>query len=143
MTTPAEDKTGFSAEERAAMKERAAELKAPSSKKLSGEADLVEKISAMDPAEQKIAQRLHALVTEHAPHLAPKTWYGMPAWTKGGKLICFFQAASKFKTRYSTLGFEENAALDEGTFWPTAYAITQLTPELEQKIVALIIRAAA
>jgi len=143
VTTPADGKTGLSAEERAAIKERAAELKAPRSKKLSGEADLLEKISAMDPAEQKIAQRLHALVTEHAPHLAPKTWYGMPAWAKDGTVICFFQAASKFKTRYSTLGFEENAALDEGTFWPTAYAITQLTPELEQRIIALVIKAAA
>lgn len=143
MAPSARQETGFSAEEQAAMKDRAAELKAPRSKKLSGEADLLEKISAMDPAEQKIAHRLHALVTEHAPHLAPKTWYGMPAWAKDGKVICFFQAASKFKTRYSTLGFDENAALDDGNFWPTAYALTELTPELEHKIVALITKAAA
>jgi uncharacterized protein YdhG (YjbR/CyaY superfamily) len=97
----------------------------------------------MDPAEQKIAQRLHALVTEHAPQLAPKTWYGMPAWAKDGTVICFFQAASKFKTRYSTLGFDENAALDDGNFWPTAYAITELTPDLERTIVGLITKAAA
>ena len=143
MTTPTGDKTGLSTEERAAIKERAAELKAPRSKKLSGEADLLEKISAMDPDEQKIAQRLHALVTEHAPHLAPRTWYGMPAWAKNGKVICFFQAASKFKTRYSTLGFDENAALDEGDFWPTAYAITRLNPEVEEKIVEMLKRASA
>jgi len=143
VTTPTGDKTGLSTEERAAIKERAAELKAPRSKKLSGEADLLEKISAMDPDEQKIAQRLHALVTEHAPHLAPRTWYGMPAWAKNGKVICFFQAASKFKTRYSTLGFDENAALDEGDFWPTAYAITRLNPEVEEKIVEMLKRASA
>lgn len=142
MAPSANEKTGFSAEEQAAMKDRAAELKAPRSKKLSGEADLLEKIAAMGPAEQKIARRLHALVTEHAPHLAPKTWYGMPAWAKDGKVICFFQAASKFKTRYSTLGFDENAALDDGNFWPTAYAITELTAEVEHKIIALIIKAA-
>ena len=143
MAPPADQETGFSAEERAAMKDRAAELRTPRSKKLSGEADLLEKIAAMDPAEQKIAQRLHALVTEHAPQLAPKTWYGMPAWAKDGTVICFFQAASKFKTRYSTLGFDENAALDDGNFWPTAYAITELTPDLENTIVALITKAAA
>ena len=142
MAPSANEKTGFSAEEQAAMKDRAAELKAPRSKKLSGEADLLEKIATMGPAEQKIARRLHALVTEHAPHLAPKTWYGMPAWANDGKVICFFQAASKFKTRYSTLGFDENAALDDGNFWPTAYAITELTAEVEHKIIALIIKAA-
>jgi uncharacterized protein YdhG (YjbR/CyaY superfamily) len=143
VTPPVEKKPSFSTEERTAMKERAAELKAPRNKKASGEADMMDKISAMDPLEQKIAQRLHALVTEHAPHLAPKTWYGMPAWAKDGTVICFFQAASKFKTRYSTLGFDENAALDEGNFWPTAFAITQLTPEIEQKIVALITKASS
>lgn len=143
MAPSADQESGFSAEERAAMKERAAELKAPRSKKLSGEADLLEKISAMDAAEQKIAHRLHALVTEHAPQLAPKTWYGMPAWAKDGKVICFFQAASKFKTRYSTFGFDESAALDDGNLWPTTYALTELTPQLEHKIVALIIKAAA
>lgn len=142
MAPSANQETGFSAEEQAAMKDRAAELTAPRSKKLSGEADLLEKIAAMGPSEQKIARRLHALVTEHAPHLAPKTWYGMPAWAKDGKVICFFQAASKFKTRYSTLGFDENAALDDGNFWPTAYAITELTAEVEHKIIALIIKAA-
>jgi len=143
MAPPADQEPGFSAEERAAMKDRATELRTPRSKKLSGEADLLEKIAAMDPAEQKIAQRLHALVTEHAPQLAPKTWYGVPAWAKDGTVICFFQAASKFKTRYSTLGFDENAALDDGNFWPTAYAITELTPDLERTIVALITKAAA
>jgi len=143
VTPPVEKKPGFSTEERTAMKERAAELKAPRHKKASGEADMMEKISAMAPVEQKIARRLHALVTQHVPHLAPKTWYGMPAWAKDGKVIFFFQAASKFKTRYSTLGFDENAALDEGDFWPTAYAITRLNPEVEEKIVEMLKRASA
>ena len=141
MTPSLETPDGLSAKEREAIRERAAELKKPRAKKLTGEADLLDKISAMTPGEQKIATRLHALITGHAPDLAPKTWYGMPAWAKNGKVICFFQAASKFSTRYSTLGFDEHAALDDGDWWPTAFALVSLTPEVEEKLVALITKA--
>jgi uncharacterized protein YdhG (YjbR/CyaY superfamily) len=131
----------FSAAEREAMKDRAKELKAPKGKKPTGLEDMMEKISAMTPDEQKMATRLHELVTTTAPHLAPKTWYGMPAWTKDGKVICFFQASSKFGTRYSTLGFDEHATLDSGDWWPTTFAIVNLTAEVEKKLVALIKKA--
>jgi uncharacterized protein YdhG (YjbR/CyaY superfamily) len=134
--------TGFSAGERDAMKDRVKELKAPKSKKPTGEEDLFEKIALMNPDEQKIAKRLHQLVSEHAPHLAPKTWYEMPAWAKDGKVICFFQGASKFKSRYSTLGFNEDANLDAGKMWPTAFAPIELTPEVERDVIALILQAA-
>lgn len=132
----------FTAAEREAMKERAKELKAPRGKKPTGLEDMMEKISAMTPTEQTMARRLHELLTATAPHLVPKTWYGMPAWTKDGKVICFFQAASKFDTRYSTLGFDEHATLDSGDWWPTAFAIVDLTPEVEKKVAALIKKAA-
>jgi uncharacterized protein YdhG (YjbR/CyaY superfamily) len=132
----------FSAAEREAMKDRAKELKAPRSKKPTGAEDMLAKISAMDPAEQKMAHRLRTLVTENAPELAPKTFYGMPAWTKDGRIVCFFQAASKFKTRYSTLGFDENAQLDDGDMWPTAYALMKITPAVEKEIIELIKKAA-
>jgi uncharacterized protein YdhG (YjbR/CyaY superfamily) len=89
-----------------------------------------------------MAKRLHELVTATAPHLSPKTWYGMPAWTKNGKVICFFQAASKFGTRYSTLGFDEHATLDSGDWWPTTFALVNLTPEVEKKVAAVIKKAA-
>lgn len=131
----------FSAAEREAMKDRAKELKAPKGKKPTGLEDMMAKISAMTPDEQKMARRLHELVTTTAPHLAPKTWYGMPAWTKDGKVICFFQASSKFGTRYSTLGFDEHATLDSGDWWPTTFAIVNLTAEVEKKLVALIKKA--
>ena len=132
----------FSPAERDAMKERAKELKAAKGKKPTGLEDMMEKISAMPPSERAMAERLHELVTATAPHLVPKTWYGMPAWTKNGKVICFFQAASKFGTRYSTLGFDEHATLDSGDWWPTAFAVVNLTPEVEKKIVALLKKAA-
>lgn len=132
----------FSAAERDAIKERAKELKAPKGKKPTGLEDMMEKISAMSAAEQTMARRLHELVTLSAPHLVPKTWYGMPAWTKNGKVICFFQAASKFGTRYSTLGFDEHATLDNGDWWPTTFAIVNLTPEVEKKVTALLKQAA-
>jgi uncharacterized protein YdhG (YjbR/CyaY superfamily) len=132
----------FSAAEREAMKERAKELKTPRSKKLSGVEDMQEKIAAMPPAEQKIAHRLNALITQHAPELGQKTWYGMPAWEKNGKVICFFQAASKFTTRYSTLGFNESAHLDDGDMWPTAFALVNITPAVEKHIIELIKKAA-
>jgi uncharacterized protein YdhG (YjbR/CyaY superfamily) len=139
-STPPSD--GLSAAERAAIKDRAKELKAPRSGKKNGEADMMEKIAAMDPAEQVMAKRLHELVTEHAPELAPKTWYGMPAWARQGKVVCFFQAASKFGSRYSTLGFDENANLDDGDWWPTAFALITLSPAVEKQIIALIKKAA-
>lgn len=132
----------FSDAERDAIKERAKELKAPKGRKSSGLEDMMEKISAMTPAEQTMARRLHELVTDNAPHLVPKTWYGMPAWTKNGKVICLFQAASKFGTRYSTLGFDEHATLDSGDWWPTTFAVVNLTPEVEKKVAALIKKAA-
>lgn len=132
----------FSAAERAAIKERAKELTTSKGKKPTGLEDMMEKISAMTPTEQTMARRLHELVTATAPHLSPKTWYGMPAWTKNGKVICFFQAASKFDTRYSTLGFDEHATLDSGDWWPTTFALVNLTPEVEKKVAALIKKAA-
>lgn len=133
---------GFSEDERAAMKERAQELKkTKKASKADGESDVLEKIAEMPPADKAIAQRLHALVREHAPELSPKTWYGMPAYAKDGKNIVFFKSADKFKSRYATLGFEESAMLDDGSMWPTSYALTELTPELESRIVELIKRA--
>jgi uncharacterized protein YdhG (YjbR/CyaY superfamily) len=133
---------GLSAAEREAIKDRAKELKNSRSKKLTGEADLLDKIAAMPENEQKIALRLHALISEHVPQLAPKTWYGMPAWAREGKVVCFFQAASKFSTRYSTFGFDENAHLDDGDWWPTSFALMKLTPEIEKTIIALVTKAA-
>jgi uncharacterized protein YdhG (YjbR/CyaY superfamily) len=136
-----EDVEGFTDEERAAMKERAKEVRR--GKKKDGAADLLEKIAEMGDADRVMAERLHALITEHAPELAPKTWYGMPAYAKDGKVLCFFQAASKFDSRYATFGFQDTAMLDDGTFWPTSYALTELTPEVEAQIVSLVKRAAA
>lgn len=137
---PKESTEGLSPAERQAIKDRAKELRAEQ-KAASGLADMMEKISVMTPEEQVMAKRLHELVMATAPHLVPKTWYGMPAWTKDGKVICFFQAASKFQARYNTFGFDENAQLDEGTWWATSFALTQLTPEIEKKVVALVKRA--
>jgi uncharacterized protein YdhG (YjbR/CyaY superfamily) len=137
-----ESTEGLSAAEREAIKDRAKELKNSRSKKLTGEADLLDKVAAMPENEQKIALRLHALISEHVPQLAPKTWYGMPAWAREGKVVCFFQAASKFSTRYSTFGFDENAHLDDGDWWPTSFALMKLTPEIEKTIIALVTKAA-
>lgn len=135
---------GFSAEEREAMKERAKELRQQKSGKgLKGEEDLFDKISKMAPDEQPMAKRLHELVMTVAPHLQPKTWYGMPAWAKDGKVICFFQAASKFNARYATFGFQEDARLDDGDWWPTSYALIRLTPSVEAEITELVRRAAS
>jgi len=130
---------GFSAEERAAMKERAKETRGKKSG--DGEADLLEKIAEMGDADRAMAERIHALVTQAAPELEPKTWYGQPAYAKDGKVVLFFQAASKFKTRYATLGFNEAAHLDDGTMWPTAFALTQLTAADEKRIVELVTKA--
>lgn len=134
----------FSAEELAAMKERAKELKATArqaKEKEEGEASLLAKVAEMPEAEAAIATRLHELVKTHAPQLTPKTWYGMPAYAKDDKVVCFFQNAGKFKTRYSTLGFNDSAKLDEGSFWPVAYAIQKLTASEEKVIVSLLKKA--
>jgi hypothetical protein len=135
---------GFSAEEKSAMRERAKELKAQARAEADGEAgekDALAKIAEMKEPERSMAKRLHALIKESAPILGVKTWYGFPAYTKDGKIICFFQSASKFNTRYATLGFQDPAALDDGTFWPVAYALTGLTPAVEAKIAALVKKA--
>ena len=134
----------FTTEELAAMKERAAESKAPRGKKANPEADLAEvlaKIEAMPEPDRSLAQRVHETVLAAAPELKPKTWYGMPAYAKNGKVICFFQNASKFKSRYSTLGFSDSASLDRGVFWPNAYALLSMDKETEQQITQLVKRA--
>jgi len=131
---------GFSAEERAAMRERARELKAASSK-ADGERDLLAKIAEMPESDRVMAERLHALITATAPDLAPKTWYGMPAYARDGKVVCFFKAASKFDSRYATFGFEEDAHLDDGAMWPTSFALKELTPADEARIGALVKKA--
>jgi uncharacterized protein YdhG (YjbR/CyaY superfamily) len=135
--------TGFTAEERSAMKERAKELKATRSKKgeADGERDVLAKIAEMPEQDRVLAERIHAIVRATAPALTPRTWYGMPAYAKGGKVVCFFQSAQKFKARYATLGFSDQAYLDEGVMWPTAFALTALTPEIEKKISELVQKA--
>jgi uncharacterized protein YdhG (YjbR/CyaY superfamily) len=135
---------GFTDEEKAAMKERAKELKAEAranQKKEEGEKDLLEKIAEMSEPDRSMAKRIHEIITESAPDLWPKTWYGMPAYAKDGKVICFFQAASKFKVRYATFGFQPDANLDEGNMWPTSFALNELTAAEEKKIVALVRKA--
>ena len=136
---------GFSADERAAMKERAKELRAEAKgakDREKGEADLRAKIDEMPEADRVLAEAIHAIVTEHAPQLMPKTWYGMPAYADAdGKAVCFFKAASKFGSRYAELGFNEQAHLDDGTMWPTAYAITTLSKADEKLIATLVTKA--
>ena len=135
---------GFTADEKAAMRERAREAKAEArrgSDRAAGEKDLLAKIAEMPPADRVMAEKFHAIVTATAPDLTPKTWYGMPAYARDGKLICFFQAAAKFKARYATFGFEEHANLDEGNLWPTSFALTKLGQAEEERIVALVKKA--
>jgi uncharacterized protein YdhG (YjbR/CyaY superfamily) len=132
--------TGFTVEERAAMKERAKELRAGEDR-ADGERDLLAKIAEMPPTDRALAKQLHAIVTASAPDLSPKTWYGMPAYAKDGKVVCFFQSASKFKTRYATLGFSDEANLDKGDMWPTYFALKELTDSEEKKIQALVKKA--
>jgi uncharacterized protein YdhG (YjbR/CyaY superfamily) len=133
---------GFTAEERAAMQERARELKtARGGGKADGQADLLAKIAEMAEPDRSMADRLHAIVMGAAPTLAPRTWYGMPAYARDGKVICFFQAASKFKVRYATFGFQPDAKLDDGPMWPASFALVELTPEVEARIAALVKRA--
>jgi uncharacterized protein YdhG (YjbR/CyaY superfamily) len=131
---------GFTEEERAAMKERAQELKAASRRggKVDGENELLAKIAEMTQTDRTMAERVHAIVKASAPELESKTWYGMPAYAKDGKVICFFQSAQKFKARYATFGFSDDAHLDEGTMWPTSFALKELTPEVEEQIAALV-----
>jgi uncharacterized protein YdhG (YjbR/CyaY superfamily) len=132
---------GFTAEERAAMKERAKELKAESranKDKAAGEADVLAKIAEMPKSDRAIAKRLHAIIKASAPDLSPRTWYGMPAYAKDGKVLCYFQSADKFKARYATFGFSDTANLDEGAMWPVAFALKELTATEEARIVALM-----
>jgi uncharacterized protein YdhG (YjbR/CyaY superfamily) len=129
--------TGFTAEERAAMKERARELKAQKGK-ADAEADLLAKIAEMEEPDRGMATRLHEIITTNAPDLSPKTWYGMPAYAKDGKVVCFFQSAQKFKARYATLGFNDRANLDDGAMWPVAFALKKLTATEEKRIAALV-----
>jgi uncharacterized protein YdhG (YjbR/CyaY superfamily) len=135
---------GFTDAERAAMKERARELKAEeraSKNRKAGESDLLAKIAEMPPSDRALAERLHAIVTQSAPDLWPKTWYGMPAYAREGKVVCFFQSADKFKSRYATLGFSDEANLDDGTMWPTSFALQELTDADEKKIARLVKKA--
>jgi uncharacterized protein YdhG (YjbR/CyaY superfamily) len=129
--------SGFTAEERAAMKERAHELKAQA-RKADGESAVLAKIAEMPKADRVIAERLHAIVKQSAPDLEPKTWYGMPAYARDGKIVCFFQSADKFKARYATLGFNDAANLDDGAMWPTSFALKELTDTEAAKIAALV-----
>ncbi|MCA1823871.1 MAG: DUF1801 domain-containing protein [Frankia sp.] len=137
----AKKSAGFSAEERAAMKDRAAEIKAEARRgqdAAAGEADLLAKVAAMPKADRVMAERLHAIVKAAAPDLMARTWYGMPAYTKDGKVICFFQSAHKFKSRYATVGFTDVANLDKGAMWPTYFALKEMSSAEEAKIRALV-----
>jgi len=149
-STPASGKTreGFTNEERAAMKERAKELKAAPRRgaradKEDGESAVLAKIAEMREPDRAMGKRLHAIVKANAPALSPKLWYGMPAYARDGKVVCFFQSAQKFKTRYATFGFSDAANLDEGAFWPTSFALKALTAADEAKIGALVKKAAS
>jgi uncharacterized protein YdhG (YjbR/CyaY superfamily) len=137
--TPAADETpeGFSDAERAAMKERVQELKAEANK-ADGEGAVLAKIAEMSEPDRSMARRLHAVVKASAPALSPKTWYGMPAYARDGKVVCFFQAAQKFKARYATFGFSDEARLDDGAMWPTSFALKELSAAVEARIGALV-----
>ena len=137
---------GFTDEERVAMKERVREVKAAArrgshARKADGESDVLAKIAEMPKSDRAMAERLHAIIKASAPALSPRTWYGMPAYAKDGNVVCFFQSAQKFKTRYATFGFSDKANLDEGTMWPTAFALTELTAAAEARIGALVKKA--
>ena len=134
-------KKGFTDEEKAAMRERAKELKASKNRE-EAEKDVLAKIAEMPKADRVMASRLHAIVKDSAPELAPRTWYGMPAYAKDGKVLCFFQSADKFKSRYATFGFSDRANLDQGAMWPTSFALKDLTAAEEKKIGALVKKAA-
>lgn len=132
--------TGFTDEERAAMRERAKETKTRRSAK-DGESDLLAKIAEMSESDRVMAERIHDIVKANAPELSPRTWYGQPAYAKNDKVVCFFQAKDKFKSRYATLGFNDAAMLDDGNMWPTAFALTKLTAAEEKKIAQLVKKA--
>jgi uncharacterized protein YdhG (YjbR/CyaY superfamily) len=135
---------GFTADERAAMKERAKELKAEeraTKNKAEGESDVLTKIAEMPEPDRAMAKRLHEIIKASAPSLSPRLWYGQPAYAKDGNIICFFQPAQKFKTRYATLGFSDRANLDDGVMWPTSFALTELTAAEESRIIALVKKA--
>jgi uncharacterized protein YdhG (YjbR/CyaY superfamily) len=145
-STPGTNKKskGFTDEERAAMKERAKELKAEAraeKDKAAGESDVLAKIAEMPEPDRVMAERLHAIIKANAPTLSPKTWYGMPAYARDGKIVCFFQSAHKFNARYATFGFNDTANLDEGAMWPTSFALKELTATEEARIVALVKKA--
>ena len=140
-TTAEADDGAFSAEEKAAMKEAARERRTQKAGKTDGLADVLAKIAAMDDADRAIAEKVHSLVLAAAPDLEVRTWYGMPAYAKDGKVVCFFQDAAKFKARYCTLGFQDPAQLDEGSMWPTSYALTAITKADEKRITDLVKRA--
>jgi len=149
-STTAKTKTyeGFTEDERDAMKQRAQELKTAGRRgsragKADGESEVLAKIAEMQEPDRVIGERLHALIKASAPDLTPRLWYGMPAYAKGGKLVCHFQPAQKFKTRYATLGFSDAANLDEGAIWPVSYALTELTAAVEARIGALVQKAAS
>ena len=143
-TTTGKASKGFTDEERAAMKERAQELKAEaraSKNRADGERDVLAKIAEMPGPDRAMAKRLHAIIKASAPALSPKTWYGMPAYAKDGKVVCFFQSAQKFNSRYATFGFSDEANLDEGAMWPTSFALKELTAAEEARIGALVKKA--
>lgn len=137
------ESAGFTAEEKAAMQERVREMKAEKArgKKADAEADLLAKIAEMPEPDRSMATRIHELVKANAPQLEPKTWYGMPAYARDGKVVCFFQDAAKFNARYATFGFQDTAHLDDGAMWPTSFALAELTPAAEAQIVALVKKA--
>jgi uncharacterized protein YdhG (YjbR/CyaY superfamily) len=142
----AKNAVGFTEEERSAMKEHAEELKKEQRRgkratKADGESDVLEKIAQMEGTDRELAERLHAIVTANAPSLTPKTWYGMPAYARNGKVVCFFQSAQKFKARYASFGFNDEADLDDGAMWPTAFALREMTPAVEKQIAALVKKA--
>jgi len=134
---PEKKSKGFTPEERAAMKERARELKAATTRE-EGERDVLAKIAEMPDPDRAMAERIHAIVKASAPDLSPRTWYGMPAYARDGKVVCFFQSAEKFKSRYATFGFNDVANLDDGAMWPTAFALKELAPADEERIAALV-----
>ncbi len=139
---------GFTAEEKAAMQDRVEEMKVDGRRgsradKADGESEVLAKIAGLPATDRDMAKRLHALIKASAPALSPKTWYGMPAYAKDGQIVCFFQSAQKFKTRYATLGFNDAARLDDGNMWPTAFALMKLTPADEARIAALVKKAAS
>ncbi|MFJ7260538.1 iron chaperone [Streptomyces globosus] len=146
-TTENSTYAGFTAEERAAMRDHAQEMKkaarrgSAAEKAAAAERDVLTKIADMQESDRVMAERVHAVVRAHAPELAPKLWYGMPAYARDGKVVCFFQSAEKFKARYATLGFSDSAALDDGAMWAAGFALTEVTDEVEERIAALVRRA--